>query len=152
MPTLLNIKSQQRMIGMSSCYDKLIQNSSDKILMNHNKQFPFPPLSALHSFQMLKNDLKDATLVTDDPDKEFKVKTDARNYCIVSTLKQQSRPVAFIFRSLNPNEIKHHIVEKEAAATIEALRKWRHSLLSRRFRVITGQKSIGSMFDNTRKS
>ena len=130
---------------MFSCYNKFIQNFLNKILpLNHNDKFPLP-LSALHSFQTLKNNSKDVTLVTVDPAKEFKEDIDA-------TLNQEGRPVAFFTHTLNPNEIKHHAAEKEAAAIVEALRKCRYILLGRHFRVITDQKSISFIFYNTRKS
>ena len=147
-----NLKSRRQIIGMFSYYRKFIQNLLDKIQpLNHNEKFPLRPF-ALHSFRILKNNLKDATQVTVDPDKEFEVETDASEYYIVATLNQGSQPVAFFSCGLNPNEIKHHSTEKEAAAIVETLRKWRHFLLGRHFRVITDQKSICFMFDNTRKS
>lgn len=59
---------------------------------------------------------------------------------------------AFLYCTLNPNEIKHHAIEKEAAAILKALWKWCHFLLCRHSRVITDQKSISFMFNNTRKS
>ena len=152
MPPPLNPKSQKRVIGMFSYYSKFIQNFSDKILpLNNNKEFPLPP-SALHSFQKLKSDLKDATLITVDLEKEFEVETDASHFCIAATLNQGGRPVAFFSRTLNPSEIRHHAVEKEAAAIVEAIRKWRHFLLGRQFRIITDQKSVSFMFDGKRKS
>lgn len=36
---------------------------------------------------------------------------------------QQRRPVAIFSRTLNNNKIKHHAVEKEAAAIIEEFRQ-----------------------------
>ena len=50
------------------------------------------------------------------------------------------------------NEIKHHAVEKEVAAIVEALRQWQHFLLGRHFKIITDQKSISYMYDNKHKS
>ena len=73
-----------------------------------------------YSFEVLKNNLKNIMFIT-DPNKEFEVKTDASKYCIAATLNQQGQPVAFVSRTLNSIEIKHLAVEKEAAATVEAL-------------------------------
>ncbi len=90
--------------------------------MSQRRIIPLQP-SVIHSFQTLKNNLKDATLITIGPDKEFKAKTDARHYCIVATLNQERRPVKFFSRTLNPKKIKHHFVDKEAIVIVEALRK-----------------------------
>ena len=63
-----NLKSQKRIVGMFSYYNKFIKNFSDKIYpLNHNETFPLPPL-VLNSFQILKDDLKNAVLVTVDYD------------------------------------------------------------------------------------
>ena len=116
-----NLKSQKRIVGMFSYYSKFIKNFSDKIYpLNHNETFPIPPL-VLNSFQILKDDLKNAMLVTVDYNGEFEVETDASDYCIAATLNQQGPPVAFFSRTLTNNETKNHAVEKEAAAIVEAL-------------------------------
>ena len=129
---------------MFSYFSKFIQNFSDKIQpLNHYEKFLLLR-SVLHSFQTLKNNLKDVTLVT--------VETDTSYNCISPTLNQEGQPVVFFSCTLNPNEIKHHAIEKEAAAIVEALWKWCHFLLGRHFRVIIDQKSISFIFDNTRKS
>ena len=130
-----NLKSQKQIVGMFSYYSKFIQNF-DKILLLNNKEFPLTP-PVLHSFEVLKNNLKNVTLITVDPNKKFEVETDASKYCIVAALNQQGRPVAFFSRTLSSNEIKHHIVKKEAATIVEALQKWCHFLLGRHFKVIT---------------
>ena len=81
-----NLKSQKRIVRMFY-YSKFIQNFSDKILLlNNNKEFPLTP-PVLHSFEVLKNNLKNVILITIDPNKEFE--TDASNYCIAATLNQQ---------------------------------------------------------------
>ena len=135
MPPPSNLKSQKHIIGMFAYYSKFIKNFSDKIYqLNHNEIFPLPP-AVLNSFQKLKEDLKDAMLVTVDYDEGFEVETDASDYCIAATLNQQGCPVAFFSRTLQNNEIKHHAVEKEAAAIVEALQQLRHFLLGRHLKL-----------------
>ena len=152
MPPPVTLKSQKRVVGMFSYYSKFIKNFSDKIRpLNNNIKFPLPP-PAIEAFNKLKDDVRDATLITADHTKEFEVETDASQFCIAATLNQGGRPVAFFSRTLNPSEVRHHAVEKEAAAIVEAIRKWRHFLLGRHFKIITDQKSISFMFDNGRKS
>ena len=152
MPPPINLKSQKRVVGMFSYYSKFIRNFSDKMMnLNRNRTFPLPP-DALESFQSLKNDLKDAALHSIDYNEAFTVETDASDFCIAASLSQKGRPVAFFSRTLNSHEVKHHPVEKEAAAIVESIRAWRHFLLGRNFTVITDQKSVGYMYDRKRRS
>ena len=131
---------------MLFCY---LLSFSDKIRpLSHNGEFPLPA-SALNA---LKSDIKDATLLTVDSQEPFEVETDASDYCIAATLNQKGRPVAFFSRTLNRSEIKQHAVEKEAAAIVESLKQWRHSLLGKHFSIITDQKSISYMYDSKHKS
>ena len=152
MPPPVNLCAQKRLVGMFAYYSKFIQNFSDKIHpLNRNTTFPVPD-PVLEAFRRLKLDLKDSALKTIDYNQEFVVETDASDFCIAATLNQMGRPVAFFSRTLSPCEIKHHAVEKEAAAIVESVREWRHFLVGRKFKLITDQKSISFMFDNTRKS
>ena len=137
---------------MFAYYSKFIENFSDKIyILNHNTEFPVPP-AVLEAFRGLKLDLRDAALKSIDPDQELVVETDASDFCIAASLNQQGRPIAFFSRTLHGSEIKHHAVEKEAAAIVESIREWRHFLIGKKFKLVTDQKSISFMFDNRRKS
>ena len=147
-----SLKSQRRMVGMFSYYSKVVKNFSDKImLLNRNTVFPIPPEVA-KALDILKNDLKDAMLVSIDPMIPFVVETDASDFCVAATLNQNGRPVAFFSRTLNQNEIRHPPVEKEATAIIEAVRNWIHFLLGKRFHIVTDQKCVSYMYDNSRRS
>ena len=77
---------------------------------------------------------------------------DASDHILSATLNQQGRPVAFFSRTLSGPELKHSSVEKEAAAIVEAVRKWKHYLNGKHFKLITDQKSVAYMFDTKRHS
>ena len=140
MPPPATLKAQKRIVGMFSYYSKFIKNFSDKIsVLNKNMNFPVPQ-HVLEGFQVLKNDLKEAALQPIDYEGSFVVETDASDFCIAATLNQKGRPVAFFSRTLNPSEINHPAVEKEAAAIVESICAWRHFLIGRRFELITDQK------------
>ena len=121
MPPPTNLRSQKRIVGMFSYYSKFIENFSQKIYpLNRNNVFPVSD-SVLQAFRSLKLDLKDAALRSIDWQTEFVVETDASDFCIAATLNQKGRPVAFFSRTLSPSEIRHHSVEKEAAAIVESI-------------------------------
>lgn len=135
---------------MFSYYGKFI-NRKNRVL-NRNSEFPLPE-HVLKIFQFLKDDIKDATLVAINQNKDFQVKTGANDFCLVVTLSQVGRLVAFFSRTLSKSECHHHAIEKEeAAAIVEALRHWRHLLLGRKFTVVTVQKIIWFMYDKNRRS
>ncbi|KAJ4425337.1 hypothetical protein ANN_27952, partial [Periplaneta americana] len=104
------------------------------------------------AFQSLKQEVADSIVTSIDEDSPFTVETDASDFAFGATLSQSGRPVAFSSRTLSKTEQRHSAVEKEAYAIVEALRKWRHYLISRYFKLITDQKSVMFMFNNTTKN
>ena len=106
----------------------------------------------MDAFKLLKRDIANATLRSIDESLLFSVETDdASDYAIAATLSQQGKPVAFFSRTLNRSELKHFTIDKEAAAIIEAVQKWKHYLTGPMFFLITDQKSVSYMF-NTKHS
>jgi len=71
---------------------------------------------------------------------------------VSATLNQGGRPVAFMSRSLSGSELHYPVVEKEATAIIEAVRKWHHFQAGRHFTLITDKKSVSFMFDNRKRT
>ena len=83
-----------------------------------------------------------------DENAPFVVETDASNVAISTTLNQNGKPVAFYSRTLSNSEQTQSSIEKEAAAIVEAVRKWSYLLIGRRFQLLTDQRSISFMYDN----
>ena len=132
---------------MFAYYSRWIKDFSNKIRpLVKNTTFPVPE-EVMTAFEILKNDLKDATLTAIDPTQTLIVETDASRFAIGATLTQNGRPVAFFSRTLKDHEIKLHPVEKEAFAIVESLRKWSHFLLGVHFKLMTDQRSVAFMFD-----
>ena len=151
MPAPVNLKAQQRAVGMFAYYSQWISHFSDKIHpLIQNESFPVSGL-ALEAFQNLKKDIERALLVTYDPAVPLLVETDASDIAIAATLNQNGRPVAFFSRTLNPSERHHSAVEKEACAIVEAIRKWRHFLIGNAFKLVTDQRSVAFMYDNKQR-
>ena len=152
LPAPANRKALRRVIGMFAYYAQWIPKYSDKIKpLVENEEFPMHE-KALKSFEEMKEILADVTLDVIREDIPFTVETDASDIAVSATLNQNEKPVAFFSRTLRSNELHHSCVEKEATAIVEAIRKWSHLLLGRRFKLITDQKSVAYMYDNRRRS
>ena len=82
-----------------------------------------------------------------DPDLPVVVETDASDLAIGAVLLQGShkdvrQPVAFVSRKLTAPELNYPVQEKEMLAIVHSLKKWRHYLQGRPFKVITDHKSL----------
>ena len=119
--------------------------------MSQNTVFPLPE-EAHRAFRLIKEDIENAVVGTIDETLPFDVATDASDHTLSAILNQQGRPVAFFSRTLNGPELKHSAFEKEAAAILEAVRKWKHYLTGKHFKLITDQKSVAYMFDTKHHS
>ena len=151
-PVPTNSSSLKRCIGMFAHYAKWVPKFSEKVhpLVNA-KSFPLTA-EAVSAFETLKNDISESVVSSVDLNSPFTVETDASDHAIAATLSQNDRPVAFFTRTLSNSELKHSAIEKEACAIVEALKKWRHYLLGRHFKLITDQRSLSYMFDHQHTS
>ena len=146
-PVPKNLSAQKKFMGLFAYYSKWIRGSSGKIKpLASNTSFPMPQ-SALNAFQQLKNEIEECVVCAIDKSLPFTIETDASEQAIAATLNQGGRPVAFFSRSLQKSELHHHPVEKEAYASVEALRHWKHYLLGKHFTLITDEKTVSFTFD-----
>ena len=147
LPAPRDAKAQKRVIGLFSYYSQWIKDFSTKIRpLSHNLAFPLSN-DALQAFDLLKNDIENAVVGSIDESYPFQIETDASEFALSATLNQQGRPVAFFSRALNGSELKHSSVEKEAAAIVEAVRRWKHYLTGKHFKLVTDQRSVAYMFN-----
>lgn len=152
MPMPMDIKALKRTLGFFSYYSKWIPNYSETVYpLIHSNCFPLTE-NAIKAFKQVKLALKEASLTAIDDGLPFEVETDASEHTIAATLNQNGRPIAFFSRTLSPSEIKHSSIEKEAYAIVESIRKWKHFLLGRHFKLITDQKSVSFMFNSKQSS
>ena len=75
------------------------------------------------------------------------VETDALATSIAGCLSQNGRLVAFFSRSLTDREQLQPSVEREAAAIVESVRKWRNFLVGWKFKIVTDQQAVSFMFN-----
>ena len=150
LPIPLDKTSLKRAMGLFSYYSQWVPNFSSKLRpLIESENFPLNE-AAIQAFQDLKKEIEHSAIQAINENIPFVVETDASDKALAATLNQAGRPVAFFSRSLSPQEKKHSAVEKEACAIVEALRKWRHFLVARHFTLITDQRSVSYMFDNSR--
>lgn len=140
-------RSLKRAIGLLSYYSSWIANFSSRIspLLNV-KHFPMNQ-DATETFQALKDEISQACLAAIDDDAPFTIETDASDCALAAVLSQCGRPVAFFSRTLSHAERRHSIVEREAAAIVEAVRKWRDLLVGRKFSIVTDQQAVSYIFN-----
>ena len=152
LPISIDLKEQKRVVGLFSYYSQWIKDFAAKVRpLTQNSDFPLTG-DALESFNSLKIDVESSVVQAVDETQPFQVETDASEFALSATLNQNGRSVAFFSRTLNKSELKHASVEKEAAAIVEAVRKWRHYLTGKHFTLITDQKSVAYMFNTKRRS
>ena len=80
----------------------------------------------------------------------FTTECDASEHTIAATLNQGGQSVVFHSRTLTPTDLRYLIVEKEAAAIIDAVRKCSHNLRGQKFSLITDQRAVAYMFNPQR--
>jgi len=100
----------------------------------------------------MKKEIEKASLQSIDESMPFVVEWDASKVAVSATLNQNGRPVAFMSRSLQGNELHYPAVEKEASAIIEAVHKWNHFLSRKHFILVTDQRSASFMLDKHKRT
>ena len=135
----------QRVVGMFAYYARWIPQFSERIrslnLAVSSNEFPLPEAAA-NAFDSLKKTLLQCCLSYIRDDIPFQVDCDASEYAIAATLSQGERPVAFFSRTLSRSETSYSVIEKEALAIMEAVRRWSHYLHGKRFDLVTDQRAL----------
>jgi len=144
--------SLQRVVGLFAYYSKWVPRFSEKIRpLIDTQSFPLTT-RATKAFEELKKDIADSLLTCVDPNLPLVVETDASDTAISAALTQNGRPVAFFSRTLGESEKRYPAIEKEATAIIESVKKWKHYLGNRHFKLITDQEALSFMFNQSHSS
>ena len=150
LPVPQNLPSLRRAMGMFSHFSRWIPNFSEKLHpLTKVTHYPLTK-EQTEAFQCLKQEIAKSSLVAIDSSLPVEIKTDASEHAIATS--QNGRPVAFFSRTLTSAEQKHSSIEKEEYAIVEVIRKWRHLLIGKHFKLITDQKSVSFMFNPKSKS
>ena len=94
------------------------------------------------AFNSLNCELKSACSSCVREGISFTIECDASEHTIAATLNQGGQLVAFHSQTLTHTELCYPIVKKEAAAIIDAVRKWSHYLHGQKFLLITDQRAV----------
>ena len=84
-----------------------------------------------------------------DPNKQFRMETDASNYAYGAVLSQKQADnchhlIGFMSKLMNPAEWNYGIPDKEALAIIKGLQNWRHWLKHMKLpiQILTDHKNL----------
>ena len=147
LPIPSDLKSLKRTMGLFAYYSQWVSEFSMKIKpLSQVKSFPICK-EAINAFNTLKQEIASSSVTCPNKEDLLVLESDASDIALAASLNQNGRPVAFFSRTLQKHEVKHPPIEKEAAAIVEACRKWTHYLVGRRFRIITDQKAVSFIFD-----
>ena len=121
--------------------------------MQANVTSSFPLSSeAANAFKTLRPQLTSACLTSIREGIPLTVESGASEHSPGATLSQNSSPVAFHSHTFIATEKRYSVIEKEAAAIMDAVRKWNHFLHGHRFTLATDQRALSFMLDLKRLS
>ena len=151
-PTPKSISDVRRFMGLASYYRKFIKDFSTVAkplfdLFRGEQQFKWGE-NQEKSFRLLKEKLT-TTPVLKYPDynREFILITDASKVILDAILSQKDEdgkehPIVYDSKTLNKSEMNYDTTHLEALAVIWALRKFRHYLHGRKFKIITDHNAL----------
>jgi hypothetical protein len=139
-------ESLKRAMGLFSYYAKWVPKFSDTIRPLIDPEFPLQD-AAITAYNNLKASIEQSCVVCPNGSEILVLESDASDFAISASLNQGGKPVAFFSRTLKSHEQKHHAVEKEACAIVEACRAWRHYLVGRHFKLLTDQEAVSYIYD-----
>jgi len=105
---------------------------------------------AKQAFQQLKKAITcQLVLVLPNFELPFEIETDASSIGIGAILKQGKHPIAYFSKKLSPAMQKQSAYTREFYAITEAIAKFRHYLLGKKFIIKTDQQSLKSLLDQS---
>ncbi|OMO55704.1 reverse transcriptase [Corchorus capsularis] len=152
-PQPSNVKSLRGFLGLTGYYRKFVAHyatiAAPLTDLLKSKAFHWTQ-SASDVFEKLKQALTSTPcLALPDFSKPFEVTTDASNVAVGAVLSQDSHPLAYFSKKLNPKLQNSSTYVREMYAITEAFKKWRQYLLGRPFIIYTDQQSLRGLMNQT---
>nr|VZI14960.1 unnamed protein product [Spirometra erinaceieuropaei] len=137
----------QRFLGKVNFYRRFLRSCADLMLpLTNMLSGPKGPLEltdeALTAFEIIKNSLADATLLTHPaPEAQLSLMVDASTVAVGAVLQQHlagsTQPLAFFSKKLLPAETRYSTFGRELLAIYLAVKHFRHFLEGRDFTLFT---------------
>ena len=146
LPLPTNTRELKRLLGLFAYNAKWVSGYSNKIqpLLNCLNQHALPlSEECIKAIRTIKEDIASACLTL--PDRRggpITIETDASGNAIGAVMSQDSRPIAYFSRTLTQSERNHSVIEREAMAVVESVRKWNQYVLSYETTIKTDQRSV----------
>ncbi|KAK2380216.1 hypothetical protein QL285_035697 [Trifolium repens] len=152
-PAPTSVSALRGFLGLTGFYRRFVQNYATiagpltDLLKHHAFSWT---TAAMNAFQALKTAMTTLPVLgIPDFSVVFDVTTDASGVAIGAVLSQQAHPIAFFSQKLCPRMSVASAYEREMFAITAAVKKWRHYLLGRHFRIFTDQQSLRGLFAQT---
>ncbi|GBG73221.1 hypothetical protein CBR_g12938 [Chara braunii] len=150
-PRPQSVTEMRSFLGMTGYYHNFVKNYSIVVAPLTDLTRLDTPWEGTNRCEAAFRHLKHAlthhkVLKLPDPDKPFKVTTDASQYGIGAVLAQQKgpkfRPMEYTSKKMPSHKLAKSTYEKELYAIYKALTHWRHYLLRRFFIVRTDHQTL----------
>jgi hypothetical protein len=147
-----NVAEVRSFMGLAGYYRRFIEGFSNLAhpitsLQRKEKRFQWTE-GCENSFQRLKQLLTSSPILRiADPNMDFMVCTDACKEGLGGVLNQDGFVICYESKKLKEHEKSYATHDLELVAIVHALRKWRHYLMGRRFKLRTYHNGLKYLFD-----
>ncbi|KAL4303471.1 hypothetical protein GQ457_10G029000 [Hibiscus cannabinus] len=153
-PIPTTLKEVRGFLGIASYYRKFIKGFatiaapiSDLLRKGHSFEWTEAAQSAMNR---LKTCLCSAPVLgLPNFDKDFQIETDASGTGIGAVLTQEGKPLAYFSQKLSTRMQSASTYNREMFAITQAVGKWRQYLVGRKFIIITDQRSLRELNQQT---